>query len=184
MRSHRPARLPAVECEELESAGPDTPWLTVVGVVRDAQLRGPLVTDYGTNGTFYLPYAVTAPRDFGYVIRTAGDPTALVGEIRSALAQIDRELPLFDVRTMSSARSWHWLSRTSTMQLATLFAAVAVFLSAIGLYGCSRIWSHSATREIGVRLAVGSAPREIVALVLREGLGLASRRRGLAVIGA
>jgi len=178
-RVFRPANA-----KEFESIGPDTPWLTVVGVVRDAQLRGPLVTDYGTNGTVYSPYAVTAPRDFGYVIRTAGDPTALVGEIRSALAQIDRELPLFDIRTMSQRSELTLLSRTSTMQLATLFAAVAVFLSAIGLYGVLAYLVTQRSREIGVRLAVGSAPREIVALVLREGLGLAVGGVLLGVVGA
>jgi predicted permease len=170
--------------KELESIGPDTPWLTVVGVVRDAQLRGPLVTDYGTNGTLYLPHAVSAPRDFGYVIRTAGDPAALVSEIRSALAQIDRELPLFDIRTMSQRSELALLSRTSTMHLATLFAAVAVFLSAIGLYGVLAYLVTQRSREIGVRLAVGSAPREIVALVLREGLGLAIGGVVLGVIGS
>ena len=170
--------------KELESTGPDTPWLTVVGVVRDAQLRGPLVTDYGTNGTIYFPYAATAPRDFGFVIRTAGDPTALVGEIRSALAQIDRELPLFDIRTMSERTELALLSRTSTMQLATLFAAVAAFLSAIGLYGVLAYLVTQRAREIGVRLAVGSAPRAIVALVLREGLGLAFGGTALGAIGS
>jgi predicted permease len=170
--------------KEFENIGANTPGLTVVGVVRDAQLRGPLVTDYGTNGTVYSPYAATAPRDFGYVIRTAGDPTALVPEIRSALAQIDRELPLFDIRTMSERTELALLSRTSTMQLATLFAAVAVFLSAIGLYGVLAYLVTQRSREIGVRLAVGSAPREIVALVLREGLGLAFGGAALGVIGS
>jgi ABC-type antimicrobial peptide transport system permease subunit len=170
--------------KEFESIGPDTRWLTVVGVVRDTQLRGPLVTDFGTNGTVYFPYAVTAPRDFGYVIRTAGDPTAVVGEIRSALAQIDRELPLFDIRTMSERSQLALLARTSTMQLATLFAAVAVFLSAIGLYGVLAYLVTQRSREIGVRLAVGSAPRAIVALVLREGLGLAIGGIVLGVVGS
>jgi predicted permease len=170
--------------KEFESIGPDTPWLTVVGVVRDAQLRGLLVTDFGTNGTVYSPYAVTAPRDFGYVIRAAGDPTALVGEIRSALAQIDRELPLFDIRTMSERTELALQSRTNTMQLATLFAVVAVFLSAIGLYGVLAYLVTQRTREIGVRLAVGSAPRAIIALVLREGVGLAIGGTALGVLGS
>jgi ABC-type antimicrobial peptide transport system permease subunit len=170
--------------KDLESVGPHTPWLTVVGVVRDAQLRGPLVTDFGTNGTIYFPYAVTAPRDFGFVIRTAGDSTALVGDIRSAVAQIDRELPLFDVRTMSERAELALQSRTSTMQLATLFAVVAVFLSAIGLYGMLAYLVTQRSREIGVRLAVGSGPRAIVALILREGLGLATGGVALGVIGA
>jgi putative ABC transport system permease protein len=178
-RVFRPANA-----RELESTGPDTPWLTVIGVVRDAQLRGPLVTDFGTNGTIYFPYAVTAPRDFGLVIRTTGNSTALAGDIRSALAQIDRELPLFDVRTMTERAALALQSRTSTMQLATLFAVVAVFLSAIGLYGVLAYLVTQRSREIGVRLAVGSTPREIVALILREGLGLAIGGVVLGIVGS
>jgi ABC-type antimicrobial peptide transport system permease subunit len=70
------------------------------------------------------------------------------------------------------------------MQLATLFAVVAVFLSAIGLYGVLAYLVMQRSREIGVRLAVGSAPRAIVALVMREGLGLAVGGVVLGVIGA
>jgi predicted permease len=169
---------------ELESIGRDTPWLTVIGVVRNAHLRGPLVTDSGTSGTVYTPYAVSAPRDFGFVVRTAGDPATLVGDIRSALATVDRELPLFDIRTMSERSELALLTRTSTMQLATLFAAVAVFLSAIGLYSVLAYLVTQRSREIGVRLAVGSAPSEIIVLVLREGLGLALGGVVLGMAGA
>jgi predicted permease len=169
---------------EFASIGPTTRWLTVIGVVRSAQLRGPLVADDGVNGAFYLPFAVTAPRDFGYVIRTTVEPAAIVGEIRSAMAHVDRELPLFDIRTMTERAALMLQTRTSTMQLASFFAAVAVFLSAIGLYGVLSYLVTQRSREIGVRLAVGSAPRAIVVLILREGLGLAIGGVALGVVGA
>jgi putative ABC transport system permease protein len=165
---------------ELSNIDEHTRWLTVIGVVRNAQLRGP-VADDSSSGTFYLPYSVTAPRDFGYVIRTTGEPTGIVRDVRTALAQIDREIPLFDIRTMTERTELALMSRTNTMHLATLFAAVAVFLSAIGLYGVLAYLVTQRAREIGIRLAVGSTPRAIVGLVLREGLGLAV---GGAILGA
>jgi predicted permease len=168
---------------ELGTIDANTRWLTVVGVVHQAQLRGPAADD-SSSGTFYLPYAVTAPRDFGYIIRTTGDPETIVRDVRSAIATLDREVPLFDIRTMSERADLALMSRTSTMQLASLFAVVAVFLSAIGLYGMLAYLVAQRAREIGVRLAIGSAPRAIVGLVLREGLGLAIGGVVLGVIGS
>jgi predicted permease len=166
---------------ELATIGASTRWLTVIGVVRSARLNGPAAEESpsGTSGTYYLPYAVTAPREIGYVIRTDGNPSGIVQEIRSALAQIDRELPLFDIRTLSERTELVLSSRTNTLRLALLFAGVGVFLSALGLYGMLAYLVTQRSREIGVRLAVGSTPRGIVALVLREGLWLAMAGIGL-----
>jgi putative ABC transport system permease protein len=153
----------------------NTRWLTVIGTVRTAQLSGPTPDDSpsGTSGTYYLPYAMTAPRNIGYVIRTKGEPADIVRDVRSALAEIDREIPLFDIRTMSERTGLALMPRTNAMHLAMLFAVVAVFLSAVGLYGTLAYLVTQRRREIGVRLAVGSTPRAIVELVFREGLLLA-----------
>jgi predicted permease len=163
-----------IAASELAMTGASTPWLTVIGVVRSAGLTGPIAEEApsGTSGTYYLPYAVTAPRDIGYVIRTEEEPTGIVREVRSALARIDSELPLFDIRTLSERTELAVSSRTNTMHLAILFAGVGVFLSALGLYGMLAYLVTQRSREIGVRLAVGSTPRAIVGLLLREGLWL------------
>jgi len=160
---------------QLSKIDANTPWLTVIGVVRTARLNGPAVEESssGTSGTYYLPYAVAAPRDVGYVIRTERDWTGIVRDVRSALAHIDPEIPLFDIRTLSERAELALSSRTNTMRLAMLFAAVGVFLSGLGLYGMLAYLVTQRTREIGVRLAVGSSPQAIVGLVLREGLWLA-----------
>jgi len=159
---------------EITTTGPGTPWVTVIGVVRNARLTGPLSEEgpSGTSGTYYLPYAVAAPRDIGYVVRAEREPAGIVREVRSALAALDGELPLFDIRTISERTGLALSSRTNTMHLAILFAGVGVFLSALGLYGMLAYLVTQRTREIGVRLAVGSTPQGIVALVLREGLSL------------
>ncbi len=164
-----------MDSTQLAKIDANTPWLTVIGVVRTARLNGPAVEESasGTSGTYYVPYAAAAPRDVGYVIRTEREWTGIVRDVRSALARIDPEIPLFDIRTLSERTELALSSRTNTMRLAMLFAVVGVFLSGLGLYGMLAYHVTQRTREIGVRLAVGSAPGAIVGLILREGLWLA-----------
>lgn len=157
---------------QITSVDSNTRWLTVVGVVRFAKLRGPAATEV-TTGAFYLPYAVTAPREFGYVVRSHADSGAVIGELRTALASIDREAPLFDIRTLDELTSLSLMSRTSTMRIASMFATVALFLSLVGLYGTLAYLVSQRRREFGVRVAVGGTPQHILGLVLREGLVLA-----------
>ena len=164
---------------EMLAPGPATRWLTVVGVAAHARLRGPEAADDAPPS--YVPYAINAPREFAFLVRTSIDPTAIAGQMRSAVASIDREIPLSDIRTLTERTDLAIASRRTTMQLATVFALVAVLLSAVGLYGVLTYLVTRRTHEIGVRLAIGSTPRGIVGLVLREGLGLAA---GGVIVGA
>jgi predicted permease len=160
---------------ELQTMDANTRWLTVVGVVGNARLRGPAVAEGadGTSGTYYLPYAVTAPRDIGLIVHSERESGGVVRDVRSAIARIDRQVPLFDVRTLSERNELALASRTNAMHLAMVFAVVAVFLSAVGLYGVLAYLVAQRAREIGVRLALGSTPRGVVEIVFREGLWLA-----------
>ena len=156
---------------EMLAPAPTTRWLTVVGVAAHARLRGPEGDD--DIPPSYVAYAIIAPRDFGFLVRTSIDPAAIAAQMRSAVASIDREIPLSDIRTLTERTDLAIATRRTTMQLATSFALVAVLLSAVGLYGVLTYVVTRRTHEIGVRLAIGSTPRGIVGLVLREGLGLA-----------
>jgi ABC-type antimicrobial peptide transport system permease subunit len=170
---------------ELSRADENRQWLTVIGVVGNARLTGPADDDRarGVSGTYYLPYAVSAPREVGLVVRTEREPAGIVAGLRSVLARVDPETPLFDVRTMSERTSLALISRTNAMHLAALFAAVAVFLSAVGLYGVLAYLVTQRTREIGIRLALGSTPGGIVQAVFREGLWMAIAGMALGVAG-
>jgi predicted permease len=164
---------------EMLAPGPTTRWLTVVGVAAHARLRGPEAEDDVPPS--YVPYAISAPRDFGFLVRTSIDPASIAGQMRAAVAAIDREIPLSDIRTLTERTDLAIAARRTTMQLATAFALVAVLLSAVGLYGVLTYLVARRTHEIGVRLAIGSTPRAIVGLVVREGLGLAA---GGVIVGA
>jgi putative ABC transport system permease protein len=108
--------------------------------------------------------------------------------VRTTLARIDGELPLFDVRTMEERRELALIPRTTTMRVSALFAMTAVFLSAIGLYGVLAYLVTQRTQEFGIRLALGSSPRAIVGMIFREGftltgVGIVMGGTGSAVFG-
>jgi predicted permease len=148
--------------------GPDTRDLTVVGVVANVQLTGltpkdPLV------GAYYLPYAQLPARSVMLAVRSAQDPETLVPALRSALASIDRELPLFDARTMDERLDRSLVQRRMPMVIALAFGLVALFLAGIGVYGVLACQVAERRREIGIRMALGSSAADVFRLVMRDG---------------
>lgn len=162
----------------------ETTFLNVVGVVEDVALRD-VVVDEGDNvGTFYLAFAQSPTRSLTLAVKTGRAPGSVANPIRSALARLDPELPFFNVRSMDDRLADALGPRRTPVMLAVGFAAVALFLSAVGVYGVLAYLVTTRTREIGIRLALGSNAPKVFRLVLGEGLGIVGAGVGFGLIGS
>ncbi len=166
------------EPEDVAKPGPKVTWLRVVGVVGTVKLKGLEEGENARAGAYYQPYAQAPTRGIGWVIRSRGEAAAITAAVQQALAEIDPELRMTDVFTMSARVDQSLNSRRAPMFLSLGFGGVALLLAAVGLYGVLAYHVNQRTREIGIRMALGSRPSGIVRLVLGEGgllvaLGLA-----------
>jgi putative ABC transport system permease protein len=154
---------------------------TIVGVVGDVRHDG---LELGATPEVYLPYAQHATDGFTVVVRTAGHPASFAPAARAAVRAADPELPLSDVRTMEEITAGSFARRRFTMGLLAAFAAVAVALGASGVYALLAYLVSQRRREIGLRVAVGAAPSDVVRDWLREGAVLAAAGLVLGLLAA
>ena len=160
-----------------------TVWLTVVGVAKS--LRYENLEDKGaTVGGFYCPIAQDPDSSFTFALKTAGDQDSAVRALRGEISRLDPDLAVFDVHSMSERMDLSLASRRTSMLLANAFGGVALFLAMLGIYGVLAYLVAQRTREIGIRVALGSSRAAILGLVLREGFELVVIGLILGVVGA
>ena len=160
--------------------GNNQPWKTIVGIVghvRHYQVVGDETSSIGTEGSakgvYYFPlYQENSPSTF-LIARTNGDPEALAGAIRAAVHDVDPSQPVSDLRTMDQRITLSMGPRRSAVTLLSVFAAMALMLAAVGLFGLIRYNVAQRTQEIGVRMAIGASRKDILRMVLGESLRLA-----------
>lgn len=153
----------------------------IVGVVGDTKPS----LDVEAGPQMYVPYAQDSNwTGMSLVVRTSGEPTSLTAAVRNEIRQVDKGIPIFNVKTMNEVLAISVGPRRTPMLLLTAFAGVALLLAMIGIYGVTSYHVTQRTQEIGIRMALGAQMRDVVKLVLKGGIALSLIGIGLGLVGA
>jgi len=162
--------------KRIKMGGMDSPfrWLSIAGVVKDLKHRG---LDAQTRPEMYIPYLQPPLADWNIqsmflVVRTENEPQRLIASVPGIVQEIDRQQPVYAISTMQQLLNQSTAARRFNMLLMTIFAGLALALAAVGIYGVMAQAAGGRTREIGIRMALGARPGDVLRLIIGQGLKL------------
>jgi putative ABC transport system permease protein len=157
------------------------PWLTIVGVVGEVKYRG-LPANPTTDPDLYFPALDRTVQ--GVLIRTSAESSSVTASVRAAIRRVHPAIVVYNVSTMTDLVKAQTAASTFTTWILGLFAATALVLSVVGLYGVMSFLVAQRTREFGIRLALGATRRELVGVVLKQGTRLIAMGAGIGLVGS
>ena len=178
-RTYWPNQDPVGKRVRLSASKPD--WTTIVGVISDARTES--LADAAIPQV-YLDLYQRLSNDLAFFLRGQLDPATIAAQVRIQIQAVDPELPIFRPETLNDVLSSSLSERRFSMEMVALFAATALLLAALGIYGTISYLVNEQSREIAIRLALGAQRSDILRMVLRQGLGLAAAGAVLGVAGA
>jgi predicted permease len=177
-RTYWPGQDPVGKRVRLGVAKPD--WTTIVGVIADARTES--LADAGIP-QMYLDIYQRPAKFLALYLRGQVDPATSSAQVRTQVQAVDPELPVFHAETLDDVLSSSLSVRRFSMEMVALFAGTALLLAGLGIYGTISFLVHEQSREIAIRLALGAQRRDILKMVLRQGLTLAAVGAGVGLVG-